>query len=310
LIRPAAAELLRRRLDEASRILVLGAGGWFGTTTLELLAAASDAPVLALTARPRAVRVQGRTRELGCWSVTEVERFAPTHVVNCAFLTRDLLASHGRDAYIATNVALSARFLHTLQLPSVRAAVTISSGAAVASGETLPELDRDPYGHLKRSEELLSLSLAAELGVAVCVARAWSVSGPFVTRPRAYAFSDLIAQAGEGRLALRSAHEVWRRYVGVDELVAVALARAHDGATGTLESGGPLVELGSLAHSIAHELRPGLTLERPLPDGQPADRYHSDGRSWEAACCRLAYTPATLADQIRATAALVARAGA
>jgi len=301
--RPAAARLLRERLDASSRVLVLGAGGWFGSTALDLLAdAATGAQLLALTGRPRWSVVNGRRWRLSGWDTGAVVRFAPTHVVNCAFLTRDLVASRSRERYISDNVKLSARFLQTLELPSLRAAVTVSSGAALAATAGLPELETEPYGYLKRVEELLAHAVAAERAVPVTVCRAWSVTGPFVTRPREYAFSDLVAQAGEGSLRLRSAHQVWRRYVGVDELLGVALALAHDGSSGTLESGGPLVELGELALLVAHELAVEERVERPAPNGQPADHYHSDGSSWREACRRLGYLPATLEEQIRGVA--------
>lgn len=301
--RPAAARLLQGRLDASSRVLVLGAGGWFGSTALDLLASAgTGAQLLALTGRPRWSVVNGQRWHLEGWDTGAVARFAPTHVVNCAFLTRELAASRSRERYVSENVQLSARFLQTLELPSLRAAVTVSSGAALAAGGALPELEVEPYGYLKRVEELLAHAVAAERGVPLSVCRAWSVSGPFVGRPREYAFSDLVAQAGEGRLRLHSTHQVWRRYVGVDELLAVSLALAHDGSSGTLESGGPLVELGELALLVAHELAVDEQVERPDPSGDATDHYHSDGSSWRAACRRLGYLPATLEEQIRAVA--------
>jgi len=50
----AAADLVRGRLRPESRVLVLGAGGWFGSTLLDLIARSGcGADVLALTGRPR-----------------------------------------------------------------------------------------------------------------------------------------------------------------------------------------------------------------------------------------------------------------
>jgi nucleoside-diphosphate-sugar epimerase len=187
----------------------------------------------------------------------------------------------------------------------VRAAVTVSSGAAVTGASELPDAETNPYGYLKRVEEILSRSVAGAHEVALVVCRAWSVSGPFVTRPRDYAFSDLILQAAEGRVEIRAAHEVWRRYVGVDDLLAVCVSLALEGWSGDVDSGGPLVEIGELAGQIVAQLHPGARIDRPPLDGSTADRYHSDDHSWQQACRRLNHLPASLGEQIRAAAMVV-----
>jgi nucleoside-diphosphate-sugar epimerase len=298
----AAANLMRERLGPESRVLVLGAGGWFGSTLLDLIAASSSrAEVLAVTGRPRRLAVGGREWELLGWDWEPVERFAPTVVVNCAFLTREKVGQVGYAPYVAENLALSSRFLRALALRSVTAAVTISSGAA-AEGSGLPDAETNPYGHLKRVEEILSRSVAESHGAALVVCRAWSVSGPFVNRPRDYAFSDLILQAAEGRVEIRAAHEVWRRYVGVDDLLSVCVSLALEGWSGDVDSGGSLVEIGELARRVVAEVNPGIEISRPPLDGSAADRYHSDDRSWQEACRRLSHTPASLEHQIEATA--------
>jgi nucleoside-diphosphate-sugar epimerase len=284
-------------------VLVLGAGGWFGSTVLALLGELpAGTSVLGLTGRPRRLAIGGRTWDLGGWNWSTVAGFAPSLVVNCAFLTRDRTEDLGAERYVAENVVLTSRFTRTLALPSVRAAVTVSSGAAVEPGSGVPDVELNPYGHLKWAEEVLSRQVASAHGVALVVCRAWSVSGPLVRRPHDYAFSDLVLQAANGGIQIRAANEVWRRYVGVDDLLAVSTALALDGWAGDVDSGGPLVELAELAELMVGVLKPGATIERATPDGSPANRYHSDGRSWEDACRRAGARPAPLDEQIRATA--------
>jgi nucleoside-diphosphate-sugar epimerase len=303
----AAADLVRGRLRPESRVLVLGAGGWFGSTLLDLIARSGcGADVLALTGRPRRLAAGEQEWELHGWDSELVANYAPSLVVNCAFLTRERIDEVGYERYVAENVVLSSRFVQTLALPSVSAAVTVSSGAAVAEGSGVPDAETNPYGYLKRVEEIMSPTVAKAHDVALVVCRAWSVSGPFVTRPRNYAFSDLLLQAAEGRMGIRAAHEVWRRYVGVDDLLAVCLSLAVDGWSGDVDSGGPLVEIGDLAARIVAELSPGVEIERPPLDGSPPDRYHSDDHSWQQAYRRLNYVPASLEEQIRATAKVIA----
>jgi nucleoside-diphosphate-sugar epimerase len=307
----AAAELLGARLDATARILLLGAGGWFGRTFLELVErSGSGARILPLTGRARTVAVGGRDWELGAWDWRRIFDFEPTLVVNCAFLTREKLPELGYDRYVAENVRLSGRFLATLGIASVRAAVTVSSGAAVDAATGMPDAETDPYGYLKWSEEVVSRSLSEANGIALAVCRAWSVSGALVGRPHDYAFSDLVLQAASGRLDVRAAHEVWRRYVSVDDLLAVCSALALDGWSGAVDSGGPLVEIGELAAAVAAELAPGAPIARPEPSGAAADRYHSDDASWQEACARLGFRPNLLDEQIRTVAAALAGAPA
>ncbi len=303
-MRPQAARLLGERLDVETRVLVLGAGGWFGSTALALLGdARASGPLLALTGRPRTLELASRSWVLEGWDWEQVERFAPSLVVNCAFLTRERVAELGHDRYLAENLLLSSRFLRVLTLPSVRGALTVSSGAAALPHAAPPDVELNPYGYLKWCEEILAAEVAAARSVALVVCRTWSVSGSLVTRPHDYAFSDLILQASAGRVEIRAAHEVWRRYVGADDLLAVSLADALDGVSHRVESGGQLVELGELARAVVECVRPGSAIERPAPDGSDADRYHSDNRSWSERCARLGYVPATLEEQIDATAA-------
>lgn len=310
LTRPAAAQLLGTRLGAKDRVLVLGAGGWFGSTLLGLLAdSAPETALLALTGRPRRLTVGGHAWNLGGWDWDTIASFAPSFVFNCAFLTRERVEQIGYERYVAENTELTSRFLRTLSLPSIRAAVTVSSGAAVESLPDIPDIELNPYGHLKRKEEILSREAAAEQDVALALCRAWSVSGPLVQRPRDYAFSDLILQATEGRIHIRASHQVWRRYVGVDDLLAVCASLAVDGWTGEVDSGGELVEIGELAERVVAELRPGTQIERARLDAaQPPDHYHSDGATWNQACQLLEHSAASLEEQIRATAAGIVEA--
>jgi nucleoside-diphosphate-sugar epimerase len=282
---------------------LLGAGGWFGRTTLELLRQRHiDWSVLAITHRPRPVQIDDEQLQLHGWEEHLVDNFQPTLVLNCAFLTRDRLSDLGVDEYAARNTAATARFLAASSAESVVGSLTVSSGAAWTVDGAAPALHDNPYGHLKRREEQLARDLSDSTGRALVVTRAWSVSGPYVGRPRAYAFSDLVLQAAQGRVHVRAPHPVWRRYVSVHDLMSVSLSRLVDGWSGTIDSGGPLVELGDLARRVVAVTNPSTDVVVADQDGSPADRYHSDNTSWLEACGATGYEPMDLDDQIRAVA--------
>ncbi len=248
-LRPAAVALASSYLREGDRVLLLGAGGWFGTTALHLLAPSLGAARLRpITGRPRQVRAAGRQWGLEAFDLEQVRAFRPTVVLDLAFLTREKVEALGLEAYVLANSRLTSQFLMAASLPGVRAAVTASSGAALGlGGHSGWDLERNPYGFLKRAAETMAVEAAHESGIGMTVARAWSLSGGFVTRPRDYAFSDLILQAPGGEVGVRSPQEVWRRYSLVEDFLAVALADALGGLVRVLDSGGPLTEIGGLA---------------------------------------------------------------
>ena len=159
-----------------------------------------------MTGTPRTVTLGRRKWALRGWDWDAVRRFEPDAVVNCAFITRERVDQLGYQRYVAENVTLTSHFLQSLALPSVEAAVTVSSGAALLPAGSHPDAGENPYGHLKWVEEVLSCDVASTHGVSLVVCRAWSVSGPFVTRPADYAFSDLITQAASGRIVIRAPH--------------------------------------------------------------------------------------------------------
>ena len=242
------------------RLLLLGAGGWFGQTTLSLLQQRFPSwAVLPMTARSRSVLIGSNEVQLHGWDMAAAAAWQPTLVANCAFLTRDRVSDLGLDPTSPSTRAITDDFLQLLGLPSLTGALTISSGAAVTADGAVPPIDLNPYGHLKRQEELRSAERARHSSLPLVIARAWSVSGPYVRRPVDYAFSDVILQAATGRIDLRAGHEVWRRYVSVADLMAVSFQRLLDSWSGTIDSGGDLIELRELARQVIDEL--GLQVE-------------------------------------------------
>jgi nucleoside-diphosphate-sugar epimerase len=144
LVSSTARALTARALGD-DRILITGASGWLGRTALDLLAP-MGLPTLALASRARVIRVADREIECRVWDDREVAAFAPTVVLDCAFLTRGRVADMLLDEYIATNRTLTARLVYATQLPGVRLALTVSSGAAVHPHDALDEPDRRQPG--------------------------------------------------------------------------------------------------------------------------------------------------------------------
>ena len=270
-------------LDPTERVAVLGARGWFGQTLCSLLPDAVR--VFRTASSPDEVH-----RE---WSVTALEEFAPTLLVNCAFLTREREKVEGMEKFHSVNTRLIEQFGATAQLPSVRAVVTISSGAAVTDPDT-------PYGSLKAVEERVAVDVMSPDRSSV-VLRAYSVSGPYVRRPRDYAFSNFILQAPSGTIAIQAGHPVYRRYVSVSDALEVAVASAVGGWSGVIETGGELLEMGQLAERVVSVVNPAAVVTRSPSDSRPPETYASDATSWRQACDRLGFVSMDLDQQIEET---------
>ncbi|WP_232022036.1 NAD-dependent epimerase/dehydratase family protein [Mycobacterium basiliense] len=295
------ARALAARALGRDRILVTGATGWFGRTALDLLAPLG-LPTLALASRARMIRVGDCAIECRVWDDREVAAFAPTVVLDCAFLTRDRVAGMPLGDYVAANRALTERLVHATRLADVRLAVTISSGAAVYPHDALRGPIRDnPYGYLKHEAEGRLVRAATESGAVPVVARAWSISGAHVQRPEAYALGSMIRAAAAGAIRITARRPVFRRYTLAEELLAVAIAEGGVGPA-TIDSGGELVEMAELAAHIASVVRPDALISRDEVDPRDPDRYHSDGRDWQLRCQRWELASAPLDRQIEITA--------
>ncbi|MDH6247879.1 NAD-dependent epimerase/dehydratase family protein [Mycobacterium sp. OTB74] len=297
----AGARALAAQALSNDRVLITGASGWLGRTALDLLAPLC-LPTLALASRARMIRVGDREIECRVWDDREVVAFAPTVVLDCAFLTRGRVAEMPPGEYVATNRALTERLVHATQLPGVRLALTVSSGAAVHPHDALDGLIEDnPYGYLKREAEYRLADAAAETGAVPVVLRAWSISGAHVQEPQGYALGSMIRDADAGAIRIMARRPVFRRYVLAEELLAVGIAEGGVGPA-TIDSGGELVEMAGLAARIVAVVRPDAVISRGEVDPGDPDRYHSDGQDWERRCQRWDLTSAPLERQIEITA--------
>ena len=297
----ASARALAAQALGNDRVLVTGASGWLGRTALDLLAPLG-LPTLAVASRARIIRVGDCEIECRVWEDREVAAFAPTVVLDCAFLTRDRVADMPLGDYVAANRTLTERLVYATQLAGVRLALTISSGAAVYPHDALDRrVEHNPYGYLKREAEHRLAQAAAESGAVPVVARAWSISGAHVQKPQGYALGSMILAAASGAIRITARHPVFRRYVLAEELLALGIAEGSVGPA-TIDSGGELVEMAELAARIAAVVRPDAVISRDEADPREPDNYHSDGQDWEMRCQRWDLASASLGRQIEITA--------
>lgn len=296
-LRAEALDLFHRSLSDDDRVLVTGAGGWFGSTLAAMLHD-SGHPVMLVTQRPRTIEYGTGSHEAVAWDLDAADSFAPTVVFDCAFILRDYIGEMSPERYVYENTVLTGQLLQLASLDSVGTVVSVSSGAAVHPVDaTTTPVAANPYGYLKRQAELALLERAGELGIKAINARAFSLSGTLVSRPERYALSNMILQARSGRIAIQSNRPIWRRYVGLDDFFALCLANA--GEMPILDSGGELLEFSELAARILVELDLAASIDRPALDGDGQDDYYSSDDLWQRSLLSPGFTPATLGEQIR-----------
>jgi nucleoside-diphosphate-sugar epimerase len=310
---------VRSRLrDDGRRIVVVGARGWIGRSALALLYEALGRELFAERVACFGSNAGSVDLENGFTApqrpLAELGGLEPkpTLLLHLAFLTKDKVAGMNPDAYAAANRALSRQVLDALAPIGADRVFVASSGAAAFADDPGAADDLKLYGALKREDE----SLFADWAEAqperrrAAIARIYSVSGPYINKHQAYALANFILDALAGRpIEVRAPMRVLRSYVAVRELLSLALALllADDGSAATrFDTGGEALELGVVAQAVADALG-GTVVRRPISEAGE-NRYVGDDEAWREMLSRHRVPHLALQDQIRETAAYLARA--
>jgi nucleoside-diphosphate-sugar epimerase len=163
----------------------------------------------------------------------------------------------------------------------VRKYVGFSSGAAVhLAGMDSFSLAQNPYAAQKQEYETTMANIDVRQGCDVTIARVWSVSGAYMTKPSSFAISNLIQQAKAGIIEILSSGPVYRRYCAIEDVISVGLATQSAPGKRIFDTGGDLIELGELAEIIGEEISPKIQIVRKFKPMLRSDSYHSDGEDW------------------------------
>lgn len=303
-------EQLRSVLTGDERIAITGATGWLGASALGLLDQAlgpkeAAARVTAYASRERVVRTRtGRSVQVQCLADLPNQSPAPTHLLHFAYLTRDRLADHSVDEFVAANLAMTAVVLGAVASHRPRSIVFASSGTVYNHDRTLTtDLRGNPYGTLKHIDELALRAAASDAGAATVIPRIFSLAGAGMTKPDHYALGSLITMARSSRrLVVRSGSPVVRSYAGVDEVVSLSLWLALREQSAVFDTAGHRVEIGDLAALVADQH--GLdrdVIERSPATGERDDVYVGDPTNWSRLSSLAGIAEASLDELIQQT---------
>lgn len=304
-----------------AHFLITGARGWLGRATVELLESALGAD---LAARVTALGSSSGNIMTRGGSVVQVHALESAsrldlsdHVLmHYAYLTKDRLVSGvPLDDYRRQNAAIRQTVLQWLELFHIKRMFLPSAGAVYSAMGTLGDVDsRADYGRDKLADEGCFDAACDRLGGRLLIGRIFSVSGPHINKHEAYALAAIIlALLNREPVILRARRPVYRSYVGVGDLIAVALgwllASERPERLRVDIASAEIVEIGELASRAAAVLGvPDAKIERPPVMGD-ADRYVGDAAALQRLAGSLGVHLANLDQQIKETAAYLTAGG-
>jgi nucleoside-diphosphate-sugar epimerase len=254
-------DIIKERLA-TERVLVMGAGGWFGR---EFLALTRDIETLGTGSHAREIEVDGQVHQVIEYDIKAVEKFKPTVVIDCAGLNRHY---QHKLTFLYDCLDLTLNYLRVMALPSVRAGLTFSSGAATFDplGDQFSE-----YSASKMTHE----HMARETDKPGVIMRCYAVTGRHCQERDGYAVTNFLDQARGGKVTVHTATPTYRRYMAIDEYAAVGISQL--GKRTTIESGGYWIEMGQLAGGIARAF--GAKVSRRKVAGSPDSYGASDNKA-------------------------------
>ena len=307
-----ACDYLRR--DER-RIIITGAGGWIGRATLDLLArclgfeTARDR-VRCFGTSSRQIEVENGITfdQLPLSAIHDLQK-RPSIVLHLAFLTKDKVAGMAEDDYRQANAELSREVAEALGALGADRLFVASSGAAAHAEDPEASHDLRLYGRLKRDDEELFATWAAQRPCRrAVIARICNLSGPHINKFQTYALASFIidALAGEA-ISIKAQVPVTRSYVALRELMSLVFSSllADEGEQVLrFDSGGEAHELGELARCIATAIGPVPIKRAPLSHG-PANHYVGDDGRYRELLAQHRIEHVDLVTQVLETAAFI-----
>ena len=268
-------------------ITITGATGWLGKSTLEnLLSSGHDmSKVVALASKEKPIFLSDGSVISAYPIESPPDKIQETEIlIHLAYLTRDKVDFVGYEKYVLTNLDLTSIALNWLSLYPIKSFVTVSSGAIKDQITKEPEtlIRRNPYGFLKRVDELIFEEECSRRGITSVISRLWGATGFDMVDANKYAIGNFVISAlTENKISISSGHKVVRRYVDSREYMQVCLELAKSGRTANFDSGGPEIEIGELATEIARQIGTNVEISRTSKATRENDLYFPKSNDFE-----------------------------
>jgi nucleoside-diphosphate-sugar epimerase len=296
------------------RIVVVGAGGWLGLATLELLhrllgprAFAARVAAFGSSARVLQLRDGLTVTQRPLSDLASLPR-APSLVLHLAFLTQEKAKAISEEAYVAANRAISAEVLDALDQIGAEGVFVPSSGAVYMVNDPGAQASMRLYGRLKLEDEATFSEWAEARGRRAVIARVFNLSGPYINKQSSYALACFINDALARRpIEIKATRPVYRSFVAISELMSVVLGAltgaAPKGVALFDTAGDEVLEMGDIADFVRHVLEASADIRRQALDSSIPDRYVGDGATYRNLRAQAGVSTVDFPRQIKTTAA-------
>ncbi len=304
-----------RLRDGPWRLVVVGAGGWLGLATLELLHGlfgerfAERVVSFGSGARTLCLR-GGVTVEQQPLSALAHLAPSPTLVLHLAFLTQEKAKAMAEADYVSVNREISGAVLAALDGLGAEGVFLPSSGAVYMVDQPEAQPSMRLYGRLKLEDEAAFAEWSERRHARAVIARVFNLSGPYINKQSSYALACFIADALAGRpIEIRATRPVLRSYVAISELMSVVFGALTDGEEGLVlfdTAGDDVLEMDDIAAAVSKALGvPHSARRSALTEAEP-DRYTGDGAAYRRLRDLLEVRPAVFLRQVEETSRFMA----
>jgi nucleoside-diphosphate-sugar epimerase len=296
-------------------VVVVGAGGWLGLATIELLHGLFGE---RFAARVKCFGSGARTLALRGGAVVDQQPLSclrdltpsPTLLLHLAFLTQEKAKAMTEADYVAANRSISETVLAALDQIGAEGVFLPSSGAVYMVDRPEAQASMRLYGRLKLDDEAAVADWSQQRNKQAVIARVFNVSGPYINKQSSYALACFIADALAGRpIEIRATRPVLRSYVAISELMSVvfgALTDPHGRPVLFDTQGDEVQEMSEIAGTVSNVLGAREGVRRPTVVDAPADRYVGDGATYRRLRAAFAIEPVDFCRQVDETARFMA----
>ena len=238
-----------------SQVIIYGAKGWLGRTSIELFINLGINPLSLLLIGSRSENMNFLNHNFQVFNFNEAVPLIKdgSLFLNFAFLRREKAETLSGEEFVAKNLEIMSFSKSALKTGKIKTFINISSGVAALT-ETSPSAKEDPYAALKALDEIWLETVCNQLGVDLINCRLYSTSGKYINEFKNLALSSFILQAFSDRLIHVNSPDTKRTYVDAEDLLKVLLHLAIGGITCSLDSGGEMTTMKELASVVALEI--------------------------------------------------------
>lgn len=263
------------------KIAVSGANGWLGRSSLWNLSKEEKIEKIVPITR---ISTKINLQEFKFNSINFDNAFDIKEdidgLIHLPFVTRDKVSKMTLARYIEQNLILISWATKFIELKKPKWVISISSGAVYKNGNNLSQelennIENNPYGFLKRIEEITLADTCKKINSNFVSGRLWGATGYDMQNYEPYAIGQFIFQALQNKtISVTSTINVIRNYIDSRQFMSILIKEALIGSNLIIDSFGQETSIRDLAKKVSDQF-PNSKLEYPEKlDMSKSDNYY------------------------------------